>query len=909
MDKVQLFRRRFFGFLVALLFAFAFCAVTSEVDWQLLFADDAEPDEDNVVCGPSLFYHTESIDGSSKLNLVFIGTGYMNGTSYIDPGTGEEVIVGGSKWTQPEDAPWHSIRSSIGKITFSQNMVSVSPYAFWGMDNVSTLSIPASITLIDSTALVMEGLKTVSVNKNNSHFYTDGGILVWASKSCDDESLITGTQDVKVLWAPRTGLDDQIVVPIYSTEIAPYAFYNNQTIKQIIFSDRVAKISTSAFENTKLIGAITSDWVEEIGTRAFAKSDITMAYLGTGVESLELSAFDECSGLQVIAIASNPTVTYTPATGLTDEQKIISSKNTWQPTWHVSPNGNAAPTTVDSGQQKIFSEIGDLSFSDVILIRYEPSSAPDTPVWSDSYENDTGAFQNNTNIKVGNGKESTMVFRAIQTGEKPYDNVLFTGKKTTGNSASLIRGWFENASDTYPEWMLTKWEEDYPISDFNGTAYSVERSTRSESDYHGWAVFANGQERQNFLLRYFFVKQIQYPSTWTVTGNYTFTHYMGKVAYVPSNMNYDGTCSAYCNNNVETFVTNQNPEGTSKFSVQNGCLIYDDSMLYAAPGRGTNLILGPDITTTQNYAYRGGENYSIQYANNIFPYYDGSYVKLNMLYTNNTRIDVESFGYAGDVSALYGEVSKFGITGSNKSHMVIYDSMGQSGSVDLTRPLRDSWSAVYFSIDVTSDPDYFVNLYTGESYDTAITPGSVVVKQSEYRGFNKIYDGTSYTGVGWTVVGNSLVFIYDRSQTTLETGYIPNFSPNSITPWLRYCQESGILGDITGIFVDEHITSIGSYAFASFSSVTSLVMADSVARIGTGALDSLHIDALMLPKALTTLGEAGSTTISVPLINSPYLKTIEVRTGNTAFCVQSNVLYMGKTAIMCPDGYDGEVEI
>ena len=875
-------------------------------------ADSVEPDEETKSCGPSLFYHTEAIQGSSLLNLVFTGTGYMQGST--EDGT-TPLIDDDTIWDDPTDAPWYDIMGYIGKITFSLNMKSVSPYAFWGCDNVESLIIPGGIEVIDSTALVMENLLAVQVDSSNTHLYIDRGVLIYASVSNSETALRTDTsQDVKVIWAPRVGLGDEVLVPINTTEVAPYAYYKNSDLKILVFSDRVTKIGKSAFEGSSLTTVATTDWITTIGDRAFAGTPVTMAYVGPNVTSLELSAFDDCPQLQVVAIASDMSssgVTYSTIE-TEDAKKFISTENRWMPSWHVAGE-NGVPSTVEgTGQAAIFDSYSDIVYNDIILIKYDPETVPGTPAWDVTYDSETGAFNSNKNINVGIVDINTSSYKGclvIQTGEKPYDTVLFAGRDM---GSGLPDGWL-NSSGGKPLWLLTPWDfGDFADTEGNRSNLITYHVSISENSQHGMTIFGKGLLNQDRTTRLFFSKQVQYPSNWTSLRDQCFTYVCGKFIYIPADVNYSGNFAPWTNNYSNEFVISYKTDGTSNFRLVDSCLVKGNK-LCMAPGEKSTIILDETITSIGYCSIRGGQYQTIYTVNDVNFEYEGSATQMMKIKNGNIGLANQGGAYTSDVWGIYGKVTSMFTYSQCNVDLIIYDAMGATGSISLKRGnVTEYPDGSHWANFVVDNPDYgidaYVNLYTGDVIGTDLSEG-LYIKQSKYSEPVKIYDGSTYTGVMWLIVDDTLVFVYDRTQTSDPVGYIPDYNPGVTTPWTSYINSKGWQSRITGIYVDEHITSVGDYAFSGLSSVTSIVLPDSAERIGKGALDDLSIEVLMIPRSVAVLGSEGGTELSVPSLEDKNLRAVSVRSSNSTFCSDSNVLYTGTTALLCPDGYDGSVAI
>ncbi len=119
--------------------------------------------------------------------------------------------------------------------------------------------------------------------------------------------------------------------------------------------------------------------------------------------------------------------------------------------------------------------------------------------------------------------------------------------------------------------------------------------------------------------------------------------------------------------------------------------------------------------------------------------------------------------------------------------------------------------------------------------------------------------------------------------TVSGTGDMDNYSASNLPSW------STNNGAITEIVIEKGVTSVGDFAFSSFTNVNKLTIADTVKHIGTRAfsgcwmLKSIHI-----PASVETIGDcAFSTTFS----NLSNLAEITVDGNNKHFVVENGILY------------------
>ncbi len=149
------------------------------------------------------------------------------------------------------DAPWAEARLSAEKIVVNEGITSIGSYAFWGMNNVTDISLPASLTAIGDFAFAYCG-KVTQVN-------------IPTAVTAIGKSAFEGCIGLTSLYLPES-----------VTSIGDYAFAYCSAIQSAIITgdpgDGVAFIGAYAFHNCRsLSNLVIRDGVEEsqIGENAF----------------------------------------------------------------------------------------------------------------------------------------------------------------------------------------------------------------------------------------------------------------------------------------------------------------------------------------------------------------------------------------------------------------------------------------------------------------------------------------------------------------------------------------------------------------------------------------------------------------------------------------------------------------
>lgn len=198
-----------------------------------------------------------------------------NADFYDDTYAGDWLSAANVDHKIPTYAFWES--SSIETIyPFSGNdrsvttkFTAIGPDAFAGTQLSGDIVIPNTVTEVAG----FNGTKITGINKSNNINYFDGNIEV----------------------------------------IGQACVYNTETFTgEVVFGDKVKKISSMAFQQSSISGTITiGASIKEIGSSAFQKCpNITSIYVGSGVENFVTNmAFTGCNALEGIIFEDGATVT------------------------------------------------------------------------------------------------------------------------------------------------------------------------------------------------------------------------------------------------------------------------------------------------------------------------------------------------------------------------------------------------------------------------------------------------------------------------------------------------------------------------------------------------------------------------------------------------------------------------
>ena len=204
----------------------------------------------------------------------------------------------------------------LQKVTLGSGVQEVKDYTFFGCLALTELRLGSSVNQI--TAMAAYGsdlLTTYTVDEDNASFTADSGVLY-------------NVQKTRIITYPVSLSGTKFTVPAGVTEIAAYAFYENNYITDISVPDTLTTIGNNAFKGTALASivgntAVTgigdyafrdcsaltefifSEGVTRIGDGAFYNTGITTINLPNSVTEIGAYAFADCAGVTSITLPAN----------------------------------------------------------------------------------------------------------------------------------------------------------------------------------------------------------------------------------------------------------------------------------------------------------------------------------------------------------------------------------------------------------------------------------------------------------------------------------------------------------------------------------------------------------------------------------------------------------------------------
>ena len=180
--------------------------------------------------------------------------------------------------------------NSATKLELPETLMYIGKDAFasYGSKNTTEVYLGKNVNDMQSGALAIFTLQSISVSEENSKFKAVDGVLY------------TKSQKTLIQYPAAKSDKTSFSVPSGVTTIGQYAFYKNKSIVDVTLPETVNRIAKYAFESTKLTNINIPSGVKKIEKGVFASTGITQLNLAN-IEEIEDEAFSS-SNLQSITI-------------------------------------------------------------------------------------------------------------------------------------------------------------------------------------------------------------------------------------------------------------------------------------------------------------------------------------------------------------------------------------------------------------------------------------------------------------------------------------------------------------------------------------------------------------------------------------------------------------------------------
>ena len=216
--------------------------------------------------------------------------------TYTLYGNGHLVISGTGAMEDYErnnDTGWNGNNDGITSIVIESRVASIDNGAFQDCYNLTSVSIPASVTSIGETAFLQCGTNATALTVT----FAEGSTLATIGPGAFAEANLTS-----------------ITIPNRVTSIGNSAFKECRNLTSVSIPASVTSLGEEAFSKSGTnAAALTVTFAEgtspmTIGIGAFAVSNLTSISIPNRVTSIDGYAFDRCSNLATITLNSNPTI-------------------------------------------------------------------------------------------------------------------------------------------------------------------------------------------------------------------------------------------------------------------------------------------------------------------------------------------------------------------------------------------------------------------------------------------------------------------------------------------------------------------------------------------------------------------------------------------------------------------------
>lgn len=179
-----------------------------------------------------------------------------------------------------------------GNFTIKDGTRLVADSALRGIENLESITIPASVEIIGDCALLnfsIDGkLKSITVSKANKNFSSENGVLFNKNKT-------------ELIYYPFGKEDTIYTVPSTVTKLAKVSF-NDCKLSKLNLPDNLKYIDESAFQGISLKSLSIPESVEYIGRYAFDLSGIETIHIPKGITTIEEGTFYRCMQLKSVSI-------------------------------------------------------------------------------------------------------------------------------------------------------------------------------------------------------------------------------------------------------------------------------------------------------------------------------------------------------------------------------------------------------------------------------------------------------------------------------------------------------------------------------------------------------------------------------------------------------------------------------
>ena len=244
---------------------------------------------DSVInIGVNAFYQTPYYSSIPEWDVLYIGNHFIAANQEI---SGAYTVESGTK-TIADHAFFGC--ENLTSITIPQSVVSIGSRAFDNCNSLNSITIPKSVTNIGDCAFyTCFGLESINVAADNTAYCSENGVLYNKEKT-------------EIIRFPKEKQGTSFTIPNSVASIAAGAFKDCCKLTTILIPNRVKNIGDDAFNTCKgLTGVKIPDGVESIAKGTFFNcSGLTSVTIPQTVTSIGENAFGKCKNFDIYYIGS-----------------------------------------------------------------------------------------------------------------------------------------------------------------------------------------------------------------------------------------------------------------------------------------------------------------------------------------------------------------------------------------------------------------------------------------------------------------------------------------------------------------------------------------------------------------------------------------------------------------------------
>ena len=239
--------------------------------------DAAKGVVESGVCGDNL---TWTLDEEGTLTVN--GSGNMSEWTYSD--------------SENDAIAWFAYRDSIKRVEILQGITSIGYYAFGGCTNLEEVSIPDSVSVIETGAFWNTDIRNIYIPGNNVILRSESFGSCYNLKEFVINSISEESDDYSFVFN---------YTPVTNFTVMSGVVYGKggiKTVNKLTISDGVTGIGEHAFEFFSGITEVEiPDSVTYIGGAAFRQcTNLSIIKIGQGLSNIQSDAFIDCTNLKTV---------------------------------------------------------------------------------------------------------------------------------------------------------------------------------------------------------------------------------------------------------------------------------------------------------------------------------------------------------------------------------------------------------------------------------------------------------------------------------------------------------------------------------------------------------------------------------------------------------------------------------